>query len=193
MLLNLAILNNNIEKILFLIFKKEDDNKMRLVKLDYLKDINIDENNYSKYEAYITKLKALEEKSTCLARKVGCIIIDNNFRLKAMEINQSLQNFPSCKEYFNDNNIYDHDKHKEFSSCYEIHAEMAALAYLLKVATSSNNLIMLCSYSPCRDCAKMVIASGIKNYIFIKPYESDLLGLNTLIDSRLLTVYQVKD
>ena len=172
---------------------KEDENKMRLVKLDYLKDINIDENDYNKYEAYINKLKNLEEKSTCLARKVACIIIDDDFRLKAMEVNQSLQNFPSCREYFNKDNIYDDAKHKKFSSCYELHAETACLSYLLKAGFSSYNLTMLCSYSPCRDCAKMIVASGIKRYIFMNLYPSDLLGLTTLIDSRLLTVYQVKD
>ena len=54
-----------------------------------------------------------------------------------------------------------------------IHAEMNALHKLASSHESGNNASMFCTHTPCMDCAKGVVMSGIKNFYFIDKYRSD--------------------
>jgi dCMP deaminase len=54
-----------------------------------------------------------------------------------------------------------------------IHAEMNAIHKLASSHESGNNASMFCTHTPCMDCAKGVVMSGIKNFYFIDKYRSD--------------------
>lgn len=54
-----------------------------------------------------------------------------------------------------------------------IHAEMNSLHKLASSNESGNNASMFCTHSPCIECAKGVVMSGIKNFYFIDKYRSD--------------------
>jgi len=60
----------------------------------------------------------------------------------------------------------------EFSRA--VHAEMEALVSASRVGMSVQNCSLYCTTFPCHNCAKHIIAAGIKKVYFIEPYEKSL-------------------
>ena len=56
----------------------------------------------------------------------------------------------------------------------EVHAEMTAITEAARKTSSTENCIMYCTTFPCHVCAKHIIASGIKEVVFIEPYHKSL-------------------
>lgn len=52
-----------------------------------------------------------------------------------------------------------------------VHAEMAAITQAAKMGISLRDTRLFCTTFPCHICAKHIIASGIKEVVFIEPYE----------------------
>ncbi|MBK8206961.1 MAG: cytidine deaminase [Planctomycetes bacterium] len=52
-----------------------------------------------------------------------------------------------------------------------VHAEMDALLTCARRGTSSVGATLYCTTFPCHNCAKHIVASGIKRVVFIEPYE----------------------
>ncbi len=51
-----------------------------------------------------------------------------------------------------------------------VHAEMEALMACARGQVSSNGAILYCTTFPCHNCAKHIIAAGIKRVVYIEPY-----------------------
>jgi deoxycytidylate deaminase len=51
-----------------------------------------------------------------------------------------------------------------------VHAEMDAILGCARRGVSTKETIMFCSTHPCHNCAKHIIASGIKQVVYIEPY-----------------------
>lgn len=58
-----------------------------------------------------------------------------------------------------------------------LHAEENALYHLCKPYELRSNLIMICTHKPCPMCAKRIVNSGIRNVMYVNPY--DALGSGT--------------
>lgn len=54
-----------------------------------------------------------------------------------------------------------------------IHAEMNALHKLASSHESGKGASMFCTHSPCLECAKGIVMSGIKDFYFKEKYRSD--------------------
>jgi dCMP deaminase len=54
-----------------------------------------------------------------------------------------------------------------------VHAEANAIAFAARKGISVEGASMYCTYSPCIDCAKLVINAGIVEFHFQKPYRAD--------------------
>lgn len=51
-----------------------------------------------------------------------------------------------------------------------VHAEMAALLSCARSGVSPTNGTLFCTTFPCHNCAKHIIASGLKDVVYIEPY-----------------------
>lgn len=51
-----------------------------------------------------------------------------------------------------------------------VHAEMDAILTCARNGTSTNQATIFCTTFPCHNCAKHIIASGIKRVVYIEPY-----------------------
>lgn len=51
-----------------------------------------------------------------------------------------------------------------------VHAEMSALMAATKVGISVKDATLYCTTFPCHNCAKHIVASGIKRVVFVEPY-----------------------
>jgi len=77
------------------------------------------------------------------------------------------------ERYFNWLNSEDFRKiHREFSMRNEIHAEQNALAGVSIEQMRGGK--MYSTLSPCENCAKMVVASGIKTFYYLDVYDRDI-------------------
>lgn len=51
-----------------------------------------------------------------------------------------------------------------------LHAELNAIAKIAQSSDTTEGCILLCTHSPCYECAKLIIASGIKQVIYLNEF-----------------------
>ena len=52
-----------------------------------------------------------------------------------------------------------------------VHAEMAAITHAARVGSATDGMRLFCTTFPCHICARHIVSSGIKEVVFIEPYE----------------------
>lgn len=71
-------------------------------------------------------------------------------------------------------------RHHIFSEAFETHSEINAISYAAKVGRSLQDSTMFISLSPCEDCAKAIIAAGIKKVYYLEKYDRSAEGITRL-------------
>lgn len=102
-------------------------------------------------------------RSSCDRLHVGCVIVNNDNRIVSIGYNGHLAGFEH-KSYIKHN----HEQNT-------IHAEQNAIIYAAKSGTSIDQCKAYVTHFPCYHCAKMLIASGIKNIYYHEDYKNDKL------------------
>ncbi len=145
--------------------------------------------------------------SSCCRKQVAALVI-KNWRIISTGINGSPSGQLECKDYFSDyckkNNIdrktfnlrVQNQKdelytlHHQFAEKFEIHSEQNAIAELSKNEVNAIGADMICTLSPCSNCAKLIIAAGIKRLFYIEQYDRDTSGIDLCKNSGV-DVYKV--
>ena len=98
------------------------------------------------------------ENSYCERRKVGALVVKNN-----MIISDGYNGTPTGFENIceDENNV---------SKPYVLHAEANAITKLARSSNSSEGATLYVTASPCIECAKLIIQSGIKRVIYTEQY-----------------------
>ncbi len=130
---------------------------------------------------------AFAKQSKCIRLQVGAVIVKDDHIIShgyngtpsgqpnCCEVN-SLESKPdwytyvvrTCTTHLNNLGL---QKHNEFSKANEIHAELNAILFAAKLGLSIDGCTMYCTTSPCQDCAKNIVQSGIKKVIYDKEYD----------------------
>ena len=71
---------------------------------------------------------------------------------------------------------------------YVLHAEANAITKIARSSNGSDGATMYITDSPCIECAKLIIQSGIKRVVFCKKYRLDE-GANLLKRANIEVVY----
>jgi len=149
---------------------------------------------------FIEITKLFSKRSTCIRKKVGCIIVKDG-RIISTGYNGALSGNEHCSEYFSRYFLNDvfrkedkfedwikteefYNLHREFS-IYENHAEINCIAYAAKNGMNINNSILYVTISPCLDCAKLIASSGIKSVIYLEEYDRDKKGIEYLNNNNI--------
>lgn len=136
--------------------------------------------------AFMRVVKEMETLSTCGRIHVGCVITKDN-RIISTGYNGVPAGQLHCVDYFYQKYVDEYEKyfpkwtdyiqtiafsesHHEFAIKNELHAEQNAIAIAAKHGIKLKNTTMYVSYNPCFQCAKLIIASGIKTIIYEKKY-----------------------
>lgn len=109
-------------------------------------------------ERYLRMARIWAENSYCERRQVGAIIVKDK-----MIISDGYNGTPSGFE-----NICENDE--GYTKAYVLHAEANAIT---KVAKSNNNSLGATLYvtcSPCIECSKLIIQSGIARVVYSERY-----------------------
>ena len=115
--------------------------------------------NYDK--KYLEMAGIWAQNSYCKRKKVGALIVKDK-----MIISDGYNGTPSgfenvCEEK---NNV---------TKPYVLHAEANAITKVAKSNNSSENAILYITTSPCMECAKLIIQSGIIRVVFSDKYRNE--------------------
>ena len=126
--------------------------------------------------AYVKMASIWSELSTASRKKVGALIVKNN-----TIISDGFNGTPSGFENECEYAVHNEDgSFKEYlTKWYVLHAESNALAKVAKSTQSCDGATLYITLSPCRDCSKLILQSGIKRVVYSEEYR-DLDGLEFL-------------
>ncbi len=108
--------------------------------------------------AYLRMAQEWSTLSCCSRKKVGAIIVKDG-----MIISDGFNGTPTgfsnhCEDQ--DGNTY----------WYVLHAEANAILKVARSSQSTENSTLYITYSPCKECSKLIIQSGIKRVIYCEYY-----------------------
>ena len=146
------------------------------------------ENNWDL--TFIKTTKLFSENSKCAAKKVACVLVKDG-NIISIGLNGTLPGAKNCNEIFEkkDGNWYkkittynrqnendtllsvDKDDHHNWSLFNEIHAEINALSHANKNNVNVQDSTAYITHSPCFNCAKTLVAFGIKEIHYIEKYD----------------------
>lgn len=109
---------------------------------------------------YLEMAQIWAKNSYCKRRQVGALIVQEK-----MIISDGYNGTPSGFE----NNCEDEDNK---TKPYVLHAEANAITKVAKSNNSSENATLYVTTSPCLECAKLIIQSGIKRVVFSDKYHN---------------------
>jgi dCMP deaminase len=107
---------------------------------------------------YMKMARIWAENSYCERRKVGALLVKNK-----MIISDGYNGTPSGFE----NKCEDENN---MSKPYVLHAEANAISKVARSHNSSDGATMYVTASPCIECAKLIIQSGIKRVVYGENY-----------------------
>ena len=118
-------------------------------------------------ERYLAMAKEWSKMSHAKRKKVGCLIVKDE-----QIISDGYNGTPSGF-----NNECEHDSYKNglpilITKPEVLHAESNALMKLARSTNSSKGATIYCTYSPCFDCAKLIVQSGVKRFVYNETYRN---------------------
>jgi dCMP deaminase len=108
-------------------------------------------------QRYLRMAKIWAENSYCKRRQVGALVVKNQ-----MIISDGFNGTPSGFENVCEEN--------DVTKPYVLHAEANAITKLARSHNSSDKATLYVTASPCLECAKLIIQSGIKRVIYGEQY-----------------------
>lgn len=123
-------------------------------------------------EYFIEILKIVSQRSSCLSRQVGAVIVKDN-RILATGYNGSPSGVQSC--YEKGYCIRKNSKSGEnLNMCFATHAEENAILQCAKFGISCDGATIYITCFPCERCMKSIIQSGIKEIVYINDYNDQI-------------------
>lgn len=120
--------------------------------------IHPDQKTLEKDLIYLQMASVWGKNSHCQRMKVGCLMVKNK-SIISDGYNGSPTGFP---------NICEDDSMTTLP--YVLHAEANAITKLAKSTQSSDQSTLYVTLSPCYECSKLIIQSGIKRVVFSELY-----------------------
>ena len=143
----------------FWLVKTNEDKKLEVFYSESeLSDREFSEVTDKKDSIYLEMASVWSKNSHCNRMKVGCLIVKDK-SIISDGYNGSPTGFPNICE--NGDNI---------TLPYVLHAEANAITKLAKGTQSSEGSSLYVTLSPCYECSKLIIQSGIKRVIFSEVY-----------------------
>jgi dCMP deaminase len=112
-------------------------------------------------KAYLRMAKTWSELSHCSRKQVGAIIVKDGMIISD-GYNGTPSGFDNCCESDTGETHW-----------YVLHAEANAILKVAKSTHNCNGATLYLTLSPCKDCSKLVVQSGIDKVVFMKLYKDD--------------------
>lgn len=160
-------------------------------KLDYLKP----RERISRDQMFSQICTIVAQRSTCLRSQVGALIVKNG-RIVSMGYNGPVSGMPPCVKPLPPMELGMESMMEKVRGrvCMgpgctrSLHAETNAIAFAARAGVSVEGCTMYCSMSPCINCAKVIVNSGIKELKYLEEYR-DTSGLELLEKAGIKVVH----
>ena len=125
---------------------------------------------------YLRMARIWAENSYCKRRQVGALVVKNK-----MIISDGYNGTPSGFENVceDENNV---------TKTYVLHAEANAITKIANSSNSCEGATMYVTASPCIECAKLIIQSGIRRVVYSEKYRLED-GIDLLKRAGIETIY----
>tara|TARA_R110000824_G_scaffold23943_1_gene84789 strand:- start:432 stop:914 length:483 start_codon:yes stop_codon:yes gene_type:complete len=133
-------------------------------------------------ESYLRMAKIWASLSKAKRKKVGCLIVKDG-SIIADGYNGTPSGFDNdcevvspidrCKITIDDNGNYVQGTYELKTKPEVLHAESNAITKLARSTQSSEGATMYITISPCVECSKLIIQSGIKRVVYGELYRND--------------------
>ena len=118
---------------------------------------------------YVDTIIGLTSNSTCIRRHTGAIVINNQGSIVGMGSNGAPDNVPACTDTGHCLRACVPRGHS-LDQCVAVHAEMNAITDAQKKGINVEGYTIICTDSPCLDCLKLIVASGITHVKYLREY-----------------------
>lgn len=144
------------------------------------------------WDEYFMKIAHLvAERSTCLRRMVGAIIVKDK-RIISTGYNGSPRGLNHCLEIGCMRERLGIPSGERHELCRGAHAEQNALIQAASAGSSMEGATMYCTTAPCSTCSKMIINAGILRLVLGGDYP-DQLGRELIEEAGIETAYMTLD
>ena len=130
-------------------------------------------------KAYLRMAREWAKLSHCVRKQVGAILVKDK-----VIISDGYNGTPTGFS-----NVCENKEGQTF--WYVLHAEANAITKLARTGNAAQNATLYITLSPCRDCAKLILQSGITRLVFQEKYR-DEEGLEFLQGAKI-NIVQIED
>jgi dCMP deaminase len=172
-------------------------NKMNII--NYNDHLNIDRPDWD--NIFMEMCETISKRSTCSRIKTASVIQKNNIVI-SIGYNGSVSNSKHCNEYWIEYYLENYkqkfktfddfikskdfyDEHHKWSEINELHGEMNAILQACKNGIILQGSTIYTLYSPCINCAKCIISSGITQVCYKNIYKRDTRGIDFLTKNNI--------
>lgn len=148
---------------------------------------------------FITTAKEVAKCSTCSRVKVGAVLVKEG-RIIATGWNGVPSGKEHCEDRFKkelkeykeavkcgEGHLHPFNKiHHDFAVANELHAEQNLIAFCARNGIDTDDTTLYLTTSPCSQCAKLLLAAGIKEVKFIELYDRDTTGVEFLKENGVI-------
>ena len=124
-------------------------------------------------EYFLTITYDVAERTTCIKRKVGSIIVKDH-RILSSGYNGSPKGFSHCSEENCIRKQMDISSGHRHELCRGLHAEQNAIIQAAWHGVKIAGGTLYCTYQPCVICVKMMINAGIEKLVYTGAYPDEL-------------------
>jgi dCMP deaminase len=119
-------------------------------------------------------------KSKCVSHHVGAVVVKDD-RIVITGYNGTPKGLLNCSDKFSLRTTtgyprFDREEHHVWSKENEIHAEMNAIAFAAKHNVEIDGCDMYVTISPCNECLKNLVPTGINNIYYLYLYDRSTLN-----------------
>jgi len=126
------------------------------------------------WDAYFISIADMvKQRSTCLRRQVGAIVVKDK-RILSTGYNGAPSGFAHCSEVGCEREKHDILPGERHELCRGIHAEQNAIVQAAAFGVSIRNSTLYCTHYPCALCSKLIINAGITRLVVAGDYPDDL-------------------
>jgi len=145
---------------------------------------DLDKSNKQSWDSYFMQIaEVIAQRSTCLRRKVGAIIVKDK-RILTTGYNGAPTGLRHCVETgcLRENLAVPSGKRAEL--CRGVHAEQNAIIQAAYHGVRVRGAILYCTNQPCSICTKILINAGIKSIYYKADYD-DKLAREILTEAKI--------
>lgn len=123
----------------------------------------------SQDEYFMAIAHIVAQRSTCVRRQVGCVVLNNSYHIVATGYNGVPRGLPHCID--NPCGGASYASGQGLDKCQAVHAETNAL---LQTPNTMQVAMIYCTSKPCIHCIKMIMNTTCTELIYDEDYPLDL-------------------